>query len=117
MIDISDGLSSDLMHLCEESGTGCKVVVDTIPLHPETCRFAERLNISPVSAALNGGEDYELLFTLSPADQKHIGTIEGISVIGIMTEKEAGQLLELADGTTVKLVAGGWNAKSRWEGL
>lgn len=117
MIDVSDGLSSDLLHICEASGIGSKIYADRIPVHAETLKLAEHLRISPIVAALNGGEDYELLFTISPEDFASIQTIEGISVIGMMTAREEGYLLEFEDKSTILMEAQGWNAKQRWEEL
>lgn len=117
MIDISDGLSSDLLHICESSGTGSRVYAPKIPIHPETRKMADQLLISPAVAALNGGEDYELLFTVSPQDYLSIRDIEGISAIGIMTGKEDGHLLESGDNSTIIMEARGWNANRGWEGL
>ncbi len=117
MIDVSDGLSSDLLHMCEASGTGSRIYADRIPVHPETLKLAEQLRISPMVAVLNGGEDYELLFTISPEDSAHIQLKEGISVIGIMTGREEGHLLEFEDKSTMIMEAQGWDAKQRWEGL
>lgn len=117
MIDVSDGLSSDLLHICEASGIGSRIYADRIPVHAETLKLAEHLRISPIVAALNGGEDYELLFTISPEDFASIQTIEGISVIGMMTAREEGYLLEFEDKSTILMEAQGWNAKQRWEEL
>jgi len=117
MIDVSDGLSSDLLHICEASGMGSRIYADRIPVHPETRKLAEQLHISPIIAALNGGEDYELLFTISPEDFAGIHLIKGISVIGMMTGKEDGHLLEFEDKNTILMEAQGWNAKQRWEEL
>lgn len=117
MIDVSDGLSSDLLHLCEESGTGSRIYADRIPIHPETRNFAGQLRISPVVAALSGGEDYELLFTISPKDFPTIQTLEGITVIGIMTGSEEGHLLELEDKSTIVMESQGWNAGKSRKGL
>ncbi|MFA5814391.1 MAG: thiamine-phosphate kinase [Bacteroidales bacterium] len=117
MIDVSDGLSSDLLHICEASGTGSRIYADRIPVHPETRKLAEQMRISPIVAALNGGEDYELLFTISPEDFASIQSIEGISVIGVMTGSEDGHLLEFEDKSTIIMEAQGWNAKQRWEKL
>lgn len=110
MIDISDGLSSDLLHVCEASGTGCVVQGESIPIHGETARMAEDLYMSPLVAALNGGEDYEILFTLAPDDLPKVEGIPGITVIGRMAEENEGNLLILPDGSTVTLKAAGWNA-------
>ena len=117
MIDISDGLSSELMHIFEASGTGSRIFADRIPIHPETKKLAGHLLISPVVAALNGGEDYEILFTISPEDYSRVQAMEGITVIGIMTEKTEGHLMELADKSTIIMEAQGWNANQRWAGL
>lgn len=117
MIDVSDGLSSDLIHICKASGTGSRIYADRIPVHGETRKLAEQMHISPVLAALKGGEDYELAFTVSPQDLSGILSMEGISVIGMMTGKEDGHLLELEDKTTIPMEAEGWNAKQRWKEL
>jgi thiamine-monophosphate kinase len=117
MIDISDGLSSDLLHLCEESGTGSRLYAPKIPVHPETGRMADEMGISPVVAALNGGEDYELLFTVSPEDYADLQGMEGITAIGIMTGAEDGHLLEFEDRTTTVMEARGWNAGQGWDRL
>jgi thiamine-monophosphate kinase len=117
MIDISDGLSSDLMHLCESSGTGSRIFTGKIPIHAETRKFADQLRISPVVAALSGGEDYELLFTVTPEDFDRIRTVDGITAIGIMTGIGEGNLLEMEDKSTVIMEARGWNAGQRWQEL
>ncbi len=114
MIDISDGLSSDLLHICEASGTGSRIFTERIPIHPETEKLAGQLRISPMVAALSGGEDYEILFTIPPGDAKALQPLEGITVIGIMTGKEDGHLLELKDKTTILMEAQGWNAGKKW---
>jgi len=117
MIDVSDGLSSDLLHICEASGTGSRIFAGRIPVHPETRKLAEQMRISPLVAALNGGEDYELLFTISPGDFMGIQKSEGISVIGIVTDHDEGHLVELEDKSTILMEAQGWNAKQKWEEL
>ena len=117
MIDISDGLSSDLLHIGEASGTGSILYADRIPVHPETRKLAEQLRISPIVAALNGGEDYELLFTVSPEDFTCIQSMTNISVIGMVTGKENGHLLEFDDNSTIIIEAQGWNAKHKWQDL
>jgi thiamine-monophosphate kinase len=114
MIDISDGLSSDLMHICEASETGSKIFAKRIPIHPETIKLADQLRISPMVAALSGGEDYEILFTISPEDSIPIQSIEGVTVIGVMTDKSDGHLIELKDKTTILMEAQGWNAGEKW---
>lgn len=116
MIDVSDGLSSDLLHICQASGTGSRVFASRIPIHPETGRLAGIMRVSPLAAALNGGEDYELLFTVSPEFGEVISGIAEISLIGIMTEAGDGNQLEFADRSTAPMEAGGWNAGHAWRG-
>jgi len=115
MLDVSDGLSSDLIHLCESSGVGSRVIASRLPIHAETAKFASRLCISPMAAALNGGEDYELLFTLSPKDYEVIQSVEGVTIIGVITDQADGYQLELEDKSTLMMEPGGWNANQKWE--
>ncbi|MCH5215971.1 MAG: thiamine-phosphate kinase [Muribaculaceae bacterium] len=110
MIDVSDGLSSELMHLCKESGTGCRIYEDRIPIDYQTALMAEELNMNLVTAALNGGEDYELLFTVPLVEHDKVSAIEGIRVIGHMTKPELGLALISRDGNELPLKAQGWNA-------
>jgi thiamine-monophosphate kinase len=110
MIDISDGLSSDLLHICKESNTGCKIFTDKIPVHPSTASAAEEFNIEPLVAALNGGEDYELLFTVPLSEFGNIANQPGISVIGHITSATEKALLVTPGGSTLELTAQGWNA-------
>lgn len=110
MIDISDGLSSELLHICKQSNAGCHVYEDKIPFHNETKELALEFNIDPTMCALNGGEDYELLFTIKQEDYEKITRSEQISVIGYITAPEEGALLETRSGNKHKLVAQGWNA-------
>jgi thiamine-monophosphate kinase len=117
MIDVSDGLSSDLLHICEESHLGSRIFAGQIPVQSETAALAGQFGISPVAAALNGGEDYELLFTVSPSDLPIIRAIDGISVIGRMTAAGEGHLLEMEDNSTIVMEARGWNAKQKWGDL
>ncbi|MEA2041800.1 MAG: thiamine-phosphate kinase [Bacteroidota bacterium] len=113
MIDISDGLSSELMHLCKSSGTGCYVYESKIPIHKQTADFAEETEI-PVSVfAMNGGEDYELLFTISQEDYKKIENNEAVKVIGHITEKDKGMYLISNDEKLVPIEAQGWNSFDR----
>jgi thiamine-monophosphate kinase len=109
MIDVSDGLASDVLHLCEDSGLGCRIFEDKIPLDVMTIATAEEFNIQPVTAAMNGGEDYELLFTISMTDFEKVKTLEGISIIGHMTEPNAGAYLASINGPLIKIEALGWN--------
>jgi thiamine-monophosphate kinase len=110
MIDLSDGLSSDLIHLCEASGTGCLVEADLIPVHEETKRLSDEMYISPMVAALNGGEDYELLFTVGEDQREALRKIRDINVIGRILSIDEGYGLRLSDGSTAGLEPGGWNA-------
>jgi thiamine-monophosphate kinase len=111
MIDISDGLSSEILHLCEESGVGCKLFEDRIPYDDQTKRMAQELNMNPLVAALNGGEDYELLFTIPLADHDKIRNHPDITILGHMTEKEKGaNLITAGSGLEIPLEAQGWNS-------
>lgn len=110
MIDVSDGLSSELMHICSQSNTGCRVYEDKIPISYEAAVMAEELNMNIVTAALNGGEDYELLFTASLEDYDKILKIEGIGIIGHITKPELGLNLVGREGEEIALKAQGWNS-------
>lgn len=109
MIDISDGLSSEVMHLCNNSGTGCSVFEEKIPMDMQTKKMAEELSINPLVAALNGGEDYELLFTIPLADHEKIKNDPDFTIIGHMTEASEGINLVTAAGSAIPLQAQGWN--------
>lgn len=109
MMDISDGLSSELIHICKDSGTGCRVYEDRIPIDYQTALMAEELNMNLVTAALNGGEDYELLFTVPLTDHDRVKVIDGVRVIGYITEASEGCALVTRDGQTMPLRAQGWN--------
>jgi len=110
MIDISDGLSSELMHLCTNSNTGCKIFSDKIPIHPETRRVAGEFEIDPLIAALNGGEDYELLFTFPVQQFDRIGKLGEINIIGHMVEPDEGMKMITPHGDVITLAAQGWNS-------
>jgi len=110
MIDISDGLSSDLLHICKASGCGCQIYDDRIPLAEETRRVAEEFQMEPLVPALHGGEDYELVFTVPLSDFEKVSAIPGVSIVGNMTEKKEGARLVTAGGNTIPLQAQGWNA-------
>lgn len=110
MIDISDGLSSELLHLCKASGIGCRVYEDRIPIDYQTAIMAEELNMNLVTAALNGGEDYELLFTVPLTAHDVVSAMEGIRVIGHATKAELGAALVTRDDQEFPLRAQGWNA-------
>ncbi len=109
MIDISDGLSSELLHICEQSQSGCLIFEEKIPIDPETISLAKELNIDPTICAMNGGEDYELLFTLPLNDYEKVKNISGIYIIGHITEQSQGAKLVAKDGTLLPLQAQGWN--------
>lgn len=110
MIDISDGLASEINHICRASGVGARIFDERIPIDPQTSLFLEEMKINPTLAALNGGEDYQLLFTLSPADYEKLKDQPEISFIGFITEAEQGVKLETRDGERHDLEAKGWNA-------
>ncbi len=112
MIDISDGLSSELLHISHKSGVGVHIYEDKIPIDYETVAAAEDMSISPITAALNGGEDYELLFTLPLSMYDHIQGESSIHVIGHITPSSEGCALITRDGVKIPLVAQGWNAQN-----
>jgi len=109
MIDISDGLSSEILHLCKASGVGCRLHEDKIPYDEQTRDMALEMNINPLVAALNGGEDYELLFTIPIADFDKVKNDTDITVIGHMTRSEDGAMLVTGAGALIPLVAQGFN--------
>ncbi len=113
MIDVSDGLSSETLHICKQSNLGCIIYEDKIPVHEEARQFAYKLELDPTACALSGGEDYELLFTLSQSDYDKILLNEQISVIGYMTEAEEGTHILTRGGNKHALVAQGWNHLKR----
>lgn len=109
MMDISDGLSSELLHICKASGTGCRIYEDRIPIDYQTAIMAEELNMNLVTAAMNGGEDYELLFTVPLHCHERIKDLPGIKVIGHITDKSLGCAMITRDGTEIPIAAQGWN--------
>lgn len=109
MIDISDGLSSEIMHLCKNSKVGCNLFEEKIPMDNQTKKMAEELNINHLVAALNGGEDYELLFTISLDDYEKIKTDPDFTIIGNITDATEGINLVTAAGSAIPLEAQGWN--------
>jgi thiamine-monophosphate kinase len=114
MIDISDGLASETLHLCHQSNTGCNIYEEKIPIDDETRRLALEFNIIPSVFALNGGEDYELLFTIKQPDYEKIRNIPDFTIIGHITASGKGKNLITPDGKTIELTAQGWDAfKSR----
>ena len=110
MMDISDGLSSEVLHLCKQSELGCRIYEDKIPLHEATKAAAFKFGLDATVCALNGGEDYELIFTIRQEDHDKIVLNEEISVIGYMTEITEGVKLLTKGGNTFDLKAQGWNA-------
>ena len=109
MMDISDGLSSELMHICTQSHTGCRVYEERIPIDYQTAVMAEELNMNVTTCALNGGEDYELLFTVPLTDHEKVASMKGVKVIGHITKPELGCGLVTRDGQEFELKAQGWN--------
>lgn len=109
MIDISDGLSSELLHITHASGTGCRIYEERIPIDYQTAAMAETFNMNVVTAALNGGEDYELLFTVPISSYDIITAMNGIHVIGYVSEAAMGNCLIGRDGGEIPLMAQGWN--------
>lgn len=110
MIDVSDGLSSELLHICKESGVGCRVYEDKIPIDYQTALMAEEFNMNLVTAAMNGGEDYELLFTVPLTDHEKIEKMKCVNMIGYITKPELGAALVSRDGNEMEIKAQGWNA-------
>ena len=108
MIDISDGLSSEIMHICKESNTGCRLFEKEIPIDYQTAVMAEEMNMNLSTCALNGGEDYELLFTCPIGDYEKVKELDDIRIIGHITKKELGTLLVTRDGQEFPLKAQGW---------
>lgn len=112
MIDVSDGLSSELMHLCKQSQTGCRVYEEHIPIDFQTAVMAEEFNMNLTTCAMNGGEDYELLFTVPIADHEKVSEMKSIRIIGHITKPELGCALVTRDGQEFELKAQGWNPLS-----
>jgi thiamine-monophosphate kinase len=110
MIDISDGLGSEILHICKGSKLGCRIYEEKIPIDPTTITMAGIFGIGPWTAALNGGEDYELLFTINQQDFEKVRAIPGTSVIGHMTDLAQGAHIVAGDGALVEITAQGWNA-------
>ena len=115
MIDISDGLASEVLHIAVESGLGCSIYEDKIPMDIVTEQVVRELNMDPSIAALNGGEDYELLFTVKQSDYEKVTALQGVSVIGHMTHNSHGVNMISRSGTHISLNAQGWDAFLRKE--
>lgn len=109
MMDVSDGLSSELIHICTQSDVGCRVYEEHIPIDYQTAVMAEEFNMNLTTCAMNGGEDYELLFTVPIADHEKISEMEGVKLIGHITKKDLGRALITRDGQEFELKAQGWN--------
>jgi len=112
MMDISDGLSSELMHICKQSHVGCRIFEKQIPIDYQTAVMAEELNMNVTTCALNGGEDYELLFTVPIGDHEKIQQIEDVKLIGHITKESLGHVLVTRDDQEFELKAQGWNPLS-----
>lgn len=110
MMDVSDGLSSELLHICKSSNVGCRVYEDRIPIDYQTAVMAEELNMNLVTAAMNGGEDYELLFTVPLTDNDKIEKLPDVRMIGYITKPDLGAALVTRDGQELEIKAQGWNA-------
>ncbi len=108
MIDISDGLSSEILHICKQSGVGCRIFEERLPIDYQTAVMAEQFNMNVTTVALNGGEDYELLFTIPLHQHEKVVHQKGIRVIGHITSADAGKYLITPDGTEIELQAQGW---------
>ncbi|MFC2412097.1 MAG: thiamine-phosphate kinase [Bacteroides sp.] len=109
MMDVSDGLSSEILHICHASGVGARIYPERIPIDQQTLSVCEEMGMDPLTAALNGGEDYELLFTVPLAAQKKVDDM-GINTIGYIAKPEAGVVAVTSDGSEVPIRAQGWNA-------
>lgn len=109
MMDISDGLSSELLHICKQSNCGCRIYEKNIPIDYQTAVMAEEFNMNVTTCALNGGEDYELLFTVPIGDHEKIEQMEGVHLIGHVTRAELGAMLIARDGQEFAIKAQGWN--------
>lgn len=110
MMDISDGLSSELLHICGQSQVGCSVYADKLPIDYQSAAMAEEMNLDIVTCALNGGEDYELLFTIDQKDYEKIIPIEDVNIIGYIQKPEFGTNLVGRNGEEIPLRAQGFNA-------
>jgi len=110
MIDISDGLSSEILHICKHSGVGCLVYEDKLPIDPMVIQACEEFNLDPTLVAMSGGEDYELLFTIDQKDYPKIKGNPHMAVVGHITAKNEGAHLISKNNTKVPITAQGWNA-------
>ena len=110
MIDVSDGLSSELLHICKQSRVGCVLYEEKVPVNNLARQFAYKLEVDPTACALSGGEDYELVFTLSQNDYDKIILNEQISTVGYIADAEEGAIILTKGGNKHNLTAQGWNA-------
>lgn len=108
MIDVTDGISSELIHICKQSGVGCRIFEERLPIDYQTAAMAEEFNMNVTTVAMNGGDDYELLFTVPLFEHEKISKIEGLHVIGHITKEDYGMFLETRDGSEISLKAQGW---------
>lgn len=115
MIDLSDGLSSDVLHICKQSNVGCQIFEERLPIDYQTAAMAETFNMNVTTVALNGGEDYELLFTVPIPLHEKMNSITGVKLIGHITKPEKGSFLVTRDGAELELRAQGWNPISENE--
>ena len=113
MIDVTEGLASDLLQICKSSNTGSRIYYSRIPVDYETSKLAEEFNIDPITPALNGGEDYELLFTISLYDAKKAEQLKKVKIIGHITEEGSGSYIIGDDGSEVAISAQGWEQKKQ----
>ena len=113
MMDVSDGLSSELRHICKQSGVGCRIFEKNLPIDYQTAVMAEELNMNVTICALNGGEDYELVFTVPIGDREKVEAIEDVHLIGYITDQKYGHILVSRDNQEFELKAQGWNFDGR----
>ncbi|HYW97070.1 MAG TPA: thiamine-phosphate kinase [Bacteroidales bacterium] len=113
MIDISDGLSSELLHICKSSDTGCRIYHDKVPIDASTAMMAEEFKIEPLICALHGGEDYELLFTVPLSEYEKVSELENVKIIGNITDKSEDTLMVTGEGQAMPLTAQGWDGVKR----
>ena len=113
MMDISDGLASELMHICKQSGVGCRIYEERIPIDYQTAIMAEELNLNVITCALGGGEDYELLFTVPIADHEKVAAMKDVRVVGHIVSDTMGLALITRDGVEMQLKAQGWTSQEK----
>lgn len=113
MIDVSDGLSSELMHICKQSEAGCRIYEERIPIDYQTAIMAEELNLNVITCALNGGDDHELLFTVPIADHEKVAAMKDVRIIGHIVNESMGLALITRDGVEMELRAQGWVANDK----